>query len=77
MSSLVLTGSQQKDFMGIQVICQEIRGEGMNFYRLKGGLVTDIWAQYDSAGLWQQIDAIPARRSNQLGDARTDRGQQQ
>jgi steroid delta-isomerase-like uncharacterized protein len=56
----VLTGSQQKDFMGIHAIGQRIRVEGMNFYRLKDGLVTDIWAQFDSVGLMQQIGAIPA-----------------
>jgi steroid delta-isomerase-like uncharacterized protein len=56
----VLTGSQRKEFMGVHAIGQRIRVEGMNFYRLKDGLVTDIWAQFDSVGLMQQIGAIPA-----------------
>src|SRR5215470_2505904 len=47
----VLTGSQQKDFMGIHPLGQEIRVEGMNFYRLKDGRVTDIWAQFDGVSL--------------------------
>ena len=39
---------------------QAIRVEGMNFYRLKDGRVTDIWAQFDGVALMQQLGAIPA-----------------
>ena len=56
----VLTGSQQQEFMGIPATGQRIRVEGMNFYRLKGGRVTDIWTQFDGVGLMQQLGAIPA-----------------
>ena len=56
----VLTGSQQQDFMGIPASGQKIKVEGMNFYRLKDGRVTDIWAQFDGVGLMQQLGAIPA-----------------
>jgi steroid delta-isomerase-like uncharacterized protein len=56
----VLTGSQQREFMGIPATGQRIRVEGMNFYRLKDGRVTDIWTQFDSAGMMQQLGAIPA-----------------
>ena len=56
----VLSGSQQQDFMGIPAAGQTIRVEGMNFYRLKDGRVTDIWTQFDGAGMMQQLGAIPA-----------------
>jgi steroid delta-isomerase-like uncharacterized protein len=56
----VLTGSQQREFMGIPATGQAIRVEGMNFYRLAGGRVTDIWTQFDGVGLMQQLGAIPA-----------------
>jgi steroid delta-isomerase-like uncharacterized protein len=56
----VVTGSQQQDFMGIPASGQTIRVEGMNFYRLKGGRVTDIWTQFDGVALMQQLGAIPA-----------------
>ena len=56
----VVTGSQQQDFMGIRASGQMIRVEGMNFYRLKGGRVTDIWTQFDGVALMQQLGAIPA-----------------
>jgi steroid delta-isomerase-like uncharacterized protein len=55
-----LTGSQQQEFMGIPATGQMIRVEGMNFYRLKGGRVTDIWTQFDGVGMMQQLGAIPA-----------------
>ena len=56
----VVTGSQQQDFMGITASGQKIRVEGMNFYRLKDGRVTDIWTQFDGVALMQQLGAIPA-----------------
>lgn len=55
-----LTGSQQQDFMGIPASGQRIRVEGMNFYRLRNGRVTDIWTQFDSLGMMQQLGVIPA-----------------
>ncbi len=56
----VLTGSLQQEFMGIPASGQRVRVEGMNFYRLKDGRVTDIWTQFDSIGMMQQLGAIPA-----------------
>ena len=56
----VVTGTQQQEFMGISATGKRIRVEGMNFYRLRDGCVTDIWTQFDSVGLLQQLGAIPA-----------------
>jgi len=56
----VVTGSLQQEFMGIPASGQTIRVEGMNFYRLKAGRVTDIWTQFDGVALMQQLGAIPA-----------------
>ena len=53
----VVTGTQQQDFMGIPATGQPIRIEGMNFYRLKDGRVTDIWTQFDGVGMMQQLGA--------------------
>src|SRR5690349_9625290 len=61
----VVTGSLQQDFMGIPAAGQRIRVEGMNFYRLKDGRVTDIWTQFDNTALMEQLGAAPAE-----GDAR-------
>jgi steroid delta-isomerase-like uncharacterized protein len=56
----VVTGSQQQEFMGIPASGQAIRVEGMNFYRLKDGRVTDVWTQFDAAAMTQQLGAVPA-----------------
>ena len=56
----VVTGSLQQEFLGIPAAGQRIRVEGMNFYRLEDGRVTDIWAQSDALGMLQQLGAIPA-----------------
>ena len=54
----VVTGSLQQEFMGIPASGQRIRVEGMNFYRLKDGRVTDIWTQFDGVGMMQQLGAL-------------------
>ena len=56
----VVTGSQQQEFMGIPASGQPVRVEGMNFYRLKDGRVTDMWMQFDGVALMQQLGAISA-----------------
>jgi steroid delta-isomerase-like uncharacterized protein len=56
----VVTGSLQQEFMGIPASGQTISVEGMNFYRLKNGRVTDIWTQFDGVALMQQLRTIPA-----------------
>jgi steroid delta-isomerase-like uncharacterized protein len=56
----VVTGTLQQEFMGIPATGQPIRVEGMNFYRLERGRVTDIWTQFDGLGLMRQLGALPA-----------------
>jgi steroid delta-isomerase-like uncharacterized protein len=56
----VVTGSLRQELMGIAACGQAIRVEGMNFYRLEDGRVTDIWTQFDGVALMQQLGAIPA-----------------
>jgi len=55
----VVTGTLQREFMGIPPTGQTIRVDGMNFYRLENGRVTDIWTQFDGLGLMQQLGALP------------------
>jgi steroid delta-isomerase-like uncharacterized protein len=55
----VLTGSQHQELMGIPASGRRITVEGMNFYRLREGRVTDIWTQFDGVGMMQQLGAIP------------------
>ena len=53
----LLTGTLQHEFMGIPAAGQKIRVEGMNFYRLRNGLVTDMWTQFDGVAMMQQLGA--------------------
>jgi predicted ester cyclase len=46
--------------MGIPPTGKRIRVEGMNFYKLSNGRVTDLWTQYDGVGMLQQLGAMPA-----------------
>jgi steroid delta-isomerase-like uncharacterized protein len=55
----VVTGSQQQEFMGTPAAGQRIRVEGMNFYRLKAGRVTEVWTQFDGLAMMQQLGALP------------------
>ena len=45
--------------MGIPAAGQTITVEGMNFYRLKDGRVTDIWTQFDGDAMMRQLSATP------------------
>src|ERR1700759_5620809 len=56
----VVTGSLQQDFMGIPATGQPIRVEGMDFYRLRDGRVTDVWTQFDAVAMMQQLGPVPA-----------------
>jgi steroid delta-isomerase-like uncharacterized protein len=56
----VVTGSQQQELMGIPATGRAIRVEGMSFYRVADGRVTDIWTQFDGVGLMQQLGAMAA-----------------
>ena len=56
----VVTGTLRQELMGIPASGQPIRVEGMNFYRLKDGRVTDVWTQFNGVALMQQLGAIPA-----------------
>jgi steroid delta-isomerase-like uncharacterized protein len=53
-------GTHQGELMGIPPTGKRIRVEGMNFYKLSNGRVTDLWTQYDGVGMLQQLGAMPA-----------------
>ena len=55
-----VTGTQQAEFFGIPATGKRVTVEGMNFYRLAGGKITEVWTQFDGLGLMQQLGAIPA-----------------
>ena len=56
----ICNGSQVKEFQGVPANGQTFSVEGMNFYRLKNGRVTEIWTQFDNTGMMEQLRAVPA-----------------
>jgi hypothetical protein len=41
--------------------------EGMNFYRLRRGRITDVWTQFDGVGMLQQLGVMPAPEGSVAG----------
>jgi steroid delta-isomerase-like uncharacterized protein len=52
-------GTHQGEFFGIPATGKSVAVEGMNFYRLSGGKITDVWTQFDALGLMQQLGVFP------------------
>ena len=53
------SGTHRAAFLGIPATGKKVSVEGMNFYRLSGGRITDVWTQFDGLGLAQQLGALP------------------
>ncbi len=54
-----VAGTHQAEFFGIPPTGKRVRTEGMNFYRVTDGKVTDVWTQFDGLGLMEQLGAAP------------------
>lgn len=50
-----ITGTLQHELMGIPGQGQPIAVDGMNFYRVRDGRITDLWTQYDAPTLMNQL----------------------
>ena len=55
-----ITATHDHDAFGVPATGKRVTAEGMNFYRLSGGRITDVWTQFDQLGLMQQLGAIPS-----------------
>jgi predicted ester cyclase len=63
----ILAGTHEGELLGIAPTGKRIRIEGMNFYRLANGRITEVWTQVDRLGLLQQLGALPAPNPEPLG----------
>lgn len=54
-----ITATHDHDAFGVPATGKRVAAEGMNFYRLADGKITDVWTQFDQLGLMQQLGAIP------------------
>ena len=52
-----LTGTHQKEFLGVPPTGRRAPVEGMNVYRLAGGRITEMWNQMDMLGLKEKLEA--------------------
>ena len=55
-----VVGTHKAEFFGVPATGKRVKVEGMNFYRLRGGKITDVWTQFDGLGLMQQLGALPS-----------------
>ncbi|MGH9190127.1 MAG: ester cyclase [Acidimicrobiales bacterium] len=55
-----VTGTHASEFFGVPATGKQISAEGMNFYRLAEGRITEVWTQFDALGLLQQLGALPS-----------------
>lgn len=55
-----VTGTHQAEFFGVPATGRQVAVEGMNFYRLSDGRITEVWTQFDGLGLMQQLGAMPS-----------------
>ncbi len=52
-------GTQKGDMPGIPATGKQIRVEGMNFYTLSDGRITEVWTQFDAVAMMQQLGVMP------------------
>ena len=52
-------GTHEGDMGDIPATGRRISVEGMNFYKLKDGRITDVWTQFDGVGMLQQLGVMP------------------
>lgn len=55
-----VAGTHKEEFFGVPATGIRCTVEGMNFYRLADGRITEVWTQFDGVGLLQQIGALPS-----------------
>jgi len=55
-----VTATHDHDAFGVPATGKRVSASGMNFYRLDGGRIVDVWTQFDQLGLLQQLGAIPS-----------------
>jgi steroid delta-isomerase-like uncharacterized protein len=54
------TGTHQAEFMGVPATGRKVTANGMTFYRLNGGRITDIWVHTDELAFMAQLEAPPS-----------------
>ena len=53
------TGTHQGDFFGIPPTGKQVTTQGIDWYHLQGGQITELWDVIDEAGLLIQLGVLP------------------
>lgn len=61
MVRLVLSGTHDGPFMGIEPTGKEVSMSGIVVYRFDDGKIVERWSEGNSVGLLQQLGAVPGR----------------
>ena len=56
----VISGTHEKEFMGIPPTGKKVYWTGTRLFRLKDGKITEGWVNIDMLGLLQQLGVVPA-----------------
>jgi steroid delta-isomerase-like uncharacterized protein len=60
------TGTQQGELMGIPATGKQVTVTGITISRVTGGKIAEEWTVWDTAGMLQQIGAIPTTEGAQV-----------
>lgn len=55
----MVAGTHEGEMMGIPPTGKQITVEGMNFYHLRDGRITDVWTQFDAVAMLEQLGVMP------------------
>lgn len=53
-----VTGTHQAEFFGVPATGKQLTVEGMNFYHVDDGKITDVWTQFDGVSILQQLGVL-------------------
>lgn len=55
----VMSGTQEREFMGIASTGKRIEAMGMDLVRLVNGEIVEHWGEFDAIGLLRQLGVVP------------------
>ncbi|WP_211250823.1 ester cyclase [Haladaptatus cibarius] len=53
-------GTHEGELMDIEPTGERVTVSGMEMYRVEDGKIAEMWTNYDTVGLLQQLDVLPS-----------------
>ncbi|MHB0858115.1 MAG: ester cyclase [Anaerolineae bacterium] len=66
-----LRGTHKGMFMNVPATSRKVTATGMDMWRVSDGMLAEHWSVFDTLGIMQQLDAIPAPEQTQPQDLPT------